>query len=241
MPRMNQQKARGSMICTVVVPPSWEGGKPSTCGKSARAHGPNVKRVIDHKFGGLDGHYTVTTYPECGVCHRQIVKGEEYRFWQPRHGPRFTRCLTCPPPARSMLTGSEILSMAWDIADDPVDVPDDATLEDVESMRDDFAERIQEVVDLIQEKLDAIESGMGHTGVPVYEELEERKGGYESWQQEVESLDFDTVEGEACAECGLSETDCGASDDDHEFSAEQGLDVEAARDALSEALGQCPE
>lgn len=264
MPRMNQQKAVGSHRCAYqVLSTGWNGEMVSrTCGKSKKAHGPTVKSPItSHPYGGEDGDLVVVDFPECGVCHRQIAKGEEYRFWQPRHGARHTRCMTCPPPSRSIMTGSEILSMAWSIADEAPDLPEGSTESDADTVASDLAEQIGEIVSLIEEKLDNIESGMGHTDVPVYEELEERKSGYEDWQQEVESLDFSDCyadpdatpeDDDECATCGETYGEHRQPDDDGGayaggpdgecvFDPAEKFDVSAALELISEAMAACPE
>lgn len=149
------------------------------------------------------------------------------------------------------MTGSEILATAWDIADDDWSQGD--TLEDFEAMRDDAVERIEELVDLIDEKLSNIEDGMGHTDVPVYYDLEERRDMYDEWRDAVEAVDFtDCVDDDhvpACLKCGLSYEDGPhwAQDDDfdHEYEAddtdEAPFDSEAAAEALQEAIDACPE
>ena len=141
------------------------------------------------------------------------------------------------------MTGSEILATAWDIADDDWSQGD--TQEDFDTLRDDAAERIEGLVDLIDEKLSAIEEGMGHSDVPVYYELEERRDMYQTWADEVSSVTFDEFVGdeEVCVECGLSQTDCQV-DADHEYEAdsdEAGFDAEGAAEALQEAIDACPE
>lgn len=246
MPRMNEQKARGSVRCTVV-----EDGSVYACGKSKRAHSDAVKRPVAHTFGGPNGTDIEVVWPKCGACQRVISKGETYRYWKPRHGAKQTRCVTCPPPSRSSMTGSEILGMAWDIAD--ADYTAD-TREELEDLQTEVAEQIGDIVDGITEKLDNIEAGMGHPYAPVYEELDERRGEYEAWQQEVEGVDFDQFEGEGddvCADCGMA-----YSDGDHEVGddgrfgpdghyfeedEDEAFDVEGALAELQQAIDACPE
>lgn len=261
MAKMNQQKAQGKRLCAVVLPvevfTKLEDGEYGyvkaeidlddertfkKCGKAKRSHSAGVKNpILDHPYGGEDGSLIEIKFPTCGVCKKEIEKGEQYRYWAPRYGARHTRCMECPAPPRSALTSSEILSMAWDIADGSIESGD--VKEDFESARDEYAERVQEIVDLIQEKMDNIESGFGHTSVPVYEELEERLAMYEDWQQEIEGLDFDdfSEESEACSECSLSESDHFPNDEDHEWTADAEFDAQAALDALSEAVSNAPE
>lgn len=121
-----------------------------------------------------------------GPCQKEIPVGSGYRRWRMNFRPDHVRCMTCPTPPRSFFTSSEILAMAWDLVDGTE--TNIESYEDFETSMDSLMDGIQEIVDLIQEKLYNIEQGIGHTGVPVYDELEERKSMYEDWLQEVESL-----------------------------------------------------
>jgi hypothetical protein len=251
---MTTQKATGSKRCAVKSPVSvWardengemigdENGRPfkveleidlndestyGVCGATAQRHGGTKRPITDHPYGGESGTEIFTKFPKCsGGCGRTLEKGEQYRKWVVNFGPTFIRCMSCAAPSRSSMTSSEILSMAWDIADQSIEDSEVATLEDAESKRDELAEAIQEVVDLIQEKLDNIESGMGHTYAPVYEELDERRSEYESWQQEMESVDF---------------SDLTTDEEDEDGEDEEGFDADGARERLEEALSAAPE
>lgn len=259
MARMNTQKAQGKRLCAVMRPQKgWvidpETGEQSyafleidpedertfdKCRKSKKAHGPSVKNpIIDHVYGGPDGTLIDIVMPRCGGgCGRTIEKGEQYRFWAPRYGARQTRCMTCPPPSRSALTNSEILSTAWDIADGSIEAEDQS---DLESQRDELAERVGEIVEMIEEKMGNIESGFGHTDLPIYSELEERRDGYEQWQEAISQVEFSSFEEaneDECSECGLAQEDHG-EDTDHEFEAS--FDLDGAIEELENALSECP-
>lgn len=243
MARTNVQKAYGSNRCQVETGTDYA-GNPRVCNKSKKAHGPSVKHPItDHLYGGEDGTNWTKVYPVCGSCREAIPHGEQYKLWVPRYKPRMVRHMTCPTPPRSAFTNSEILSMAWDLADGSWDVMEDK--DSFTSQVEDVANGIEEIVDVIQDKLDNIESGFGHTELPVYEELDERREMYEEWQREVEELDADEFEeeGDACTKCGLSEDDGDHMDEDdwHDFDPEDEFDSEGAHEAFMEALGACPE
>lgn len=99
--------------------------------------------------------------------------------------------------------------MAWDLQDQ--DLPEIETYEDLVSAADELADEIDEIKNLIQEKLDNIESGMGHSYAPIYGELEDRRYGYEAWAEEVRNVpssfdeeDFDPDEGREALEGALS-------------------------------------
>jgi hypothetical protein len=179
---------------------------------------------------------------ECDKCREPIKAGDGYLWWKFRYGGTRRRCLKpeCAPKPWD-LTQNDTLAAAWMLSAE--EVPTFETADDFEEARDDLANRVRdEVLELIQEKMDNIEQGFGHTGTASYEEQEGMYGEVERWSDDIENLDpaeF-TSEGEACKECGLGETDCGASDSDHDFEAEEEFDVEAAYEALAEALGACP-
>lgn len=183
---------------------------------------------------------------KCSNCTRVIPKGASYRRWSINFGSDYLLCDNCPTPPRSRFTTSEIRATCWDIVDD--DIESFETQEEFEEVVRGLAERIdEEVLQMVQEKLDNIESGIGHTDVPVYEELQDRLYELESWKDEVEAIrpeDF-IVEGEACSECGFTEDDPNHDPDEgsswHEFQPEDEFIVEDALEALQEAVDSCPE
>lgn len=148
-----------------------------------------------------------------GPCHKEIPAGSQYRRWRQNYRSDHVRCMECPTPPRSFFTTSEILSMAWDIADG--NVPEFEDYDEFQAACDEVGEQIQEIVNLIQEKQDNIEQGFGHTQIQAWEDLDERRSGYEAWQEEVNQVPY--------------------SFDEDDF------DADDARDALSEAMSNSPE
>lgn len=149
----------------------------------------------------------------CESCGKPIRRGDGYRWVKRRYGPKRSRHLTCPTWKRWQLTGSEILASAWVIADE--EVPEFGTLEEARDFANDLADRIEaELVELIQEKMDNIEAGFGHTEVPVWYDLDDRRTLYEEWAEIVRyCLDSFDEDG----------------------------DAEEWREAIEGALGECPE
>lgn len=149
-----------------------------------------------------------------GPCQKEIPIGSQYRRWRMNYRADHVRCMNCPTPPRSFFTTSEILAAAWDIQDG-TDLGPHEGYDDFVAACGEVAEAIQEIVDLIQEKQDNIEQGFGHTQIQAWEDLDERRAGYESWAEEVEAVpnNFD----------------------------EDDFDPEDARDALAEAIGNGPE
>lgn len=221
MPRTQSATANRRYRCGVMVPSKYQKNEDGTpvlepCAKSKSAHQPSTvkkkktgqmvthpPKVQDHEYGDP---YEV--HIQCGNCKENIQPGDRYRFWTPKFGAKVIRCKACPSPSRSFFTRSEILSMAWGIADQ--DVPNFESVEDFEEWKDEVATQIEEIVEVIQEKLDNIEQGFGHTSLPVYEELEERRDMYEQWKDEVESWDVDVED--SCSNCEMDKDDHDACD-----------------------------
>ena len=164
---------------------------------------------------------------QCGRCGTLLPQGSAYVWWKFRFGGKYKRCTdeACYP-SRSALTNSEILSNAWDLCDDF----DASGYEDLNSLCERASEIAQQVEDdivqLIQEKLDAIEDGMGHCEVPIYGELEERMGEYENWQCEIQ--------------CAHEEFEGVEPDEDDEDETEEAI-LERAQQAIQGAVDACPE
>lgn len=180
----------------------------------------------------------------CSKCGAKIKAGDGYRWWKFRHGGVRIRCLKsgCAPKA-SDLTQSEIKGTLYSMQEGFVaegDSPDD-----IASALRDFAEEVRnEVVEgLLQEKLDNIEQGMGHTNAPVYEELSSRKDELEAWCDEMEST-ADEIEGEEFEEETDEEPDAEGKDpeDAEEDKARRREEwLEELRDKARDAVGSCPE
>jgi hypothetical protein len=116
-----------------------------------------------------------------GPCQKEIPTGSQYRRWRMNYRSDHVRCMECPTPSRSFFTTSEILGLAWDIADQ--ELPSEfESYEDFEDQARDLADSIQEIVDVIQEKQDNIEQGFGHTEIQAWQDLDERRYLYENWQ-----------------------------------------------------------
>lgn len=250
MPRQQTAVLRQRYRCGVLVPHSYETNNDGTpvmvpCGKSEKAHHPSVgvkkkgelkgqkvtkpAKVQDHEFADR-----IALDVKCGGCHRVIEPGEKYRYWIRRMGGKVIRCKDCPNPPRSFFTGSEIYAMAWDIADQ--EVPEFTSMEEFDDWKAELVNQIEEIVDLIDEKLSAIEDGMGGPIGPVYEELESRKGEYEGWQDEVDSTYPE--EPEECTNCGVTQEDHG----DHGFVPDEESDSDACDDCgIAEADHSCDE
>lgn len=178
----------------------------------------------------------------CTRCGEAIKAGDGYRWWSFRYGGTYRRCMKpeCSPRA-SDLTQNEVLQAAYDLSEEEVVLAE--SLEDFQQQAEEFSDRINdEVLELIQEKMDNIEQGFGHTDLEAYYNLEEQYGEVESWAESVAQVadQLDSAESDVCEECGLAETDCRTSGEDHEFTPGTDFDAEAAQEALQEALGACP-
>jgi hypothetical protein len=146
----------------------------------------------------------------CQKCRTEIKRGDSYKHFSFRHGGKRIYCASCMPRASEM-TQSEIKGNAYSLQEDAEDrinelssASDPEELHSaLEEIREEATSSIQEIVDLIEEKLDNIESGCGHTDLPIYEELDERRSNYEDWQSEMESADVEEFSHDVqCPECG---------------------------------------
>lgn len=159
---------------------------------------------------------------QCGKCGKHIGAGDPYRWWKFRFGGRRIRCMdaTCKPKA-SDLTQSEILGNMYTIQEGVL--LDGATPADLALQARDVAEQIRsDLVEVIQEKVDNMESGFGHA-TSASEELQERGDAFDGWADEIDTA---ADEAEALGE-------------DEEEDPEDVL--EQARDLIQEAIDNCPE
>ena len=191
MAKKRTQRAKGRRRCGVEVK-DWF-GETVPCGGTRQAH---LKKDLKHEYG-----QETVTFPECGACGNAIERGELYDSWKTRRAGTHIRHTTCPRPSRSSMTSSEILAMAWDVADQPI--PSFETLDDLDAFIEQSVAGVEDIVLLIEEKMAAIEEGMGHTSLPVYEELEVRLDVYRQWAEEINEFvgafneDFDEPDEDA--------------------------------------------
>jgi len=120
--------------------------------------------------------------PEAG-----IEVGDRYFYWTKRSGPytkgRTYYSKTYPKP--SQLTGSAFLQSVYALQEEMSAYSPDS---DLESVRDDWAQRIREIGEECQEKLDNMPEGLqqGSTG----ELLQERIDAMENWASEIEGVNI---------------------------------------------------
>lgn len=113
-------------------------------------------------------------YPQFG-----IVKGQLHYYWKAKTGPYTSReYRQVKPPTRSQLTQSAFFQVLYDIQDSL----NEENVTDAGGLRS-FAERVEELRDETQEKLDNMPDGLqqGSTG----ELLQERIDGCESWAEAI--------------------------------------------------------
>lgn len=119
---------------------------------------------------------------------RGIKKGQEYWWAGYRLGRSSFKRYWAKPPRPSQVTASDFLANAWGIQEEMQDAQP-ADQAELETLRDDWAERIREIADECQEKFDNMPDGLqqGDTG----QLLESRVESMESWADEVEGVDVD--------------------------------------------------
>lgn len=135
----------------------------------------------------------------CGKCGKILRKGQPYIHWAFFRSGKRVRCnaLACRP-LPSELTQSKYKGPAY-AAQEEVQrrVGDCTTVNELESLRDDAAQMVEDIVDEFEESLSNIEAGCGHTESSVYQDLESRREEYEAWKDEIESAEFDEPEEDA--------------------------------------------
>lgn len=183
----------------------------------------------------------------CQVCQKEIVKGDSYLWWAFYRAGKNIRCLDHPPRG-SETTGSETESMSLAIDEAFATEVTPESSEDAEELRDSIVDQVQEIIDVIQDKMDNIESGFGHTEVEAYYFQEEQHDAYDSWMDEIGNLDIDQFsdDGDGCEECGMAygEGDHEVKDDGrfavggHYFEAEVVFYGDEFMEELRELVGQ---
>ena len=196
----------------------------------------------------------------CHSCGKEIEKGQSYQYWEFMKRGTLKLHIDCPV-RRSWLTGSEIKGTLWDLCDDFAPEGDPAEI--AQSLTD-FADEVEQVMDMMQESMDNIESGIGHCDVPVYEELQERYDELENWKGEIESAvsdieseqpeeyeeqecsceaDWDAQEAEIDGEPEPWDEvcQCGAEEANEEAANADAPDYQDQIDAAQDVVGDCPE
>lgn len=125
----------------------------------------------------------------CGKCGEPILAGDPYIWAKPRYGGKRVRCVKYHACRfrPSQLTSSEIKGTIYGAQEDWEDRADAHEMTPLEVAQM-VAEACREAVELFQEKMDAIEEGMGHTEGHVWLELEERLNELEPWVEELREL-----------------------------------------------------
>ena len=140
-------------------------------------------------------------------CEVVILTGDSYLWWKPYRSVKRIRCLD-HPPRPSETTGSESESMMLAIGEGLVQ-EDPQTEKDFETLVSDATDQIQNILDMIQEKMDNIEAGFGHTEIEAYYVQQEQWDAFDSWMTEVDGFDVSGYgyESDACGKCGQGQWD----------------------------------
>lgn len=189
----------------------------------------------------------------CGRCGTTIKVGQAYKHWSFRYGGKRIRC-TAPAcaPRSSDLTNNEKLSTLYAYGEnfeDAISEWDQENADDLRAICDEYADGVQEVVDMYNESADAIEEGFGHETFASEEqregadELDSFKGEIENARDEIDEFDEDAAREEAEEELLSDQEGQGEVDEDEvkrliedkrsEWAAEQLAKVE-------DLVSQCP-
>jgi hypothetical protein len=130
-------------------------------------------------------------YPDHG-----IKKEDTYYWWKFRYGGKR---MSKTYPKSSQLTQSEYLSSIYSIQERDIE----GDFADLESLRDELVNELQEISEGLQERLDNIPEGLqqGSTG----ELLQERIDCVDGVVSELEGISFDMDEEEDCEEADIDE------------------------------------
>jgi hypothetical protein len=159
---------------------------------------------------------------KCSRCGEEIAAGSPYVWWQFRFRGKTVRCgkAECGPKPAD-LTSSEYQKAIYALHDNYKF--EGATLDDLESERDNAVSDIESLRDETQEKLDNMPEGLqqGNSGTL----LQERVDALESAVSDLENVEFD-------------ELDDAGEEDQSEDAKKQRLDefLEGKRDELRQAL-----
>jgi hypothetical protein len=151
----------------------------------------------------------------------QAKKGDVYYFWKHRmKGSRsgFFRCTVGRPPTRSETTLSDYRGQVYDIQDE-IAASSAETVEEFDSLRDEWVERINDLCDEQRDKLDAMPEALQEGSV-----VQERIDECDEWSSEVEAVTVDEPNREDYPEEG---------------DGYQGEYEEALANAIAEAISEC--
>lgn len=160
-----------------------------------------------------------------------IAVGDKYYWWKFRFGGKHAS-KTYPKP--SQLTQSSFYTAVYGLQE-RLGTEQPATKDDFESLRDEVAQEIEAIRDECQEKLDNMPEQLqaGDTG----QLLQERIDAMESWQGEVEAVDYDGPDEEELTKDKLDENPAEEGEDaqSHEDRI-NALVAEDVQDAVNEAM-----
>lgn len=190
----------------------------------------------------------------CGACGKKIEAGQAYKHWSFRYGGKRIRCTAAAcAPKSSDLTNNEKLSTLYahgENFDDQISQWDQETADDLRAIVEEYADGVQEVVDMYNESADAIEEGFGHETFSSQEQreaaddLDNFKSDIESARDDIDDFEEDEARADVLMELGLDEVEVltdeqeedvktGVEEKKSEWAAEQLAKVEGL-------AGECP-
>lgn len=170
----------------------------------------------------------------CGKCGTPIAAGDGYRWTKFLRGPKLRRCTKYECRFRaSDLTRSDIRGSLYSAQEAFEDAPK-SNLSELESAIESMTESVSEVMELIDEKVSAMEDGFGHR-IQACDDLEDRKYEIESWHSELEDLMNEV-------QSSTYEHDPDDTDPDDEDAAQEAQDeFDRLLSECEDAVGNCPE
>ena len=140
---------------------------------------------------------------KCSKCGCEIKAGDPYLYWAfmlgGRGGPKIKRCAKpeCAPKPKD-LTRSEFWQALYGLQEEKWEAD---TIEDLESIKDDVVNQLQELLDSTQEKFDNMPEGLqqGDSGNTLQERIDAVQGAID----ELENVDISFEEPEEYKEQAL--------------------------------------
>lgn len=188
---------------------------------------------------------------KCESCDAVIAVGMPYKHITPKSGPyggrQRNRCADCPTWQVWDYSYSLSARLAQLQHEAELDLGSATTQDDIMAARDAAAEAIREMAREQQDKADNMEQGFGHA-TSQSEELADQASQLESWADDVEGTDVEDIDLE-CQDCAgsgkaededMNEVDCPECDGKGELDEPTDDALDDARQAVRDALDNCP-
>lgn len=174
----------------------WQNGKPVV-----KTHGKG--KNAGQKYEARD-----RSQPENKQDVLLVKKGESYYHWSFRFGPMH---ISKTAPKRSQLTQSEWLSQFYQLEEEMAEASA-SSVEELESLRDDWLQNIESMRDEAQDRLDNMPEGLRENSNSG-QTLQEYVDALENWMQELEGVDLSIDEEDLRSQATQEVSENGSEED----------------------------